>query len=109
MQSAYSTERTCRGGDNGGIEHCGGAAADVCTASGGACAEAPRSAGVPYQYAYEHFANCQRCRTECQCGADVACFGSRCCSEQVLRWYNYPTMQHLFVPRDAVAGVEQKK
>jgi hypothetical protein len=108
VQSAYSTERTCRGGDNGGIEHCGGAAADVCTASGGACAEAPRSAGVPYQYAYEHFATCQRCRTERHCGADVACFGSRCCSEQVLRWYNYPTMQHLFVPRDPVAGLEQK-
>lgn len=109
VQSAYDTERTCRGGDNGGIEQCGAASADVCTASGGACAEAPRSAGVPYQYAFEHFTNCQRCRTERQCGADVACFGSRCCSEQVLHWYNYPTMQHLFVPRDPVAGLEQKK
>lgn len=112
VQSAYATDRTCRGGDNGGIEQCTSSSSDgtdVCGAVGGVCAESPRVAGVPYQYAYEHYAVCTQCRTELQCSTEMACFGSRCCSEQVLHWYKYPTIEHLFVPRNPVTGIESKK
>lgn len=108
VQSAYATDRTCRGGDNGGIEQCG-ADSGVCTTSGGVCAESPRSEGVPYQYAYEHYTTCAQCRTARQCNEVLACYGSRCCAEQVLHWYKYPTIEHLFVPRNAVSGIETKK
>jgi hypothetical protein len=108
IQRPSATDRICRGGDNGGIEQCTSAAesSNVCTATGGVCSDAPRTAGVPYEFAFEHFAKCTECRTAAQCRDSPSCAKSHCCTDQVLQWYNYPKIDQLYVARDTIAELE---